>query len=110
MFRLATPYALLLLALIPLLVWYRHRRRPPALAAAETRLAAELNSSPALRLHWLLPAMYYLTIVLLIARLGPAPVGHGASAHRNRGHQHRADRGLVGQHGGRGFQLPGPAL
>jgi Ca-activated chloride channel family protein len=69
MFRLATPYALLLLALIPLLVWYRRRRRPPALAVAETDLAAGLGPSLALRLHWLLPGMYYLTLVLLIAAL-----------------------------------------
>jgi Ca-activated chloride channel family protein len=69
MFRLATPYALLLLALIPLLVGYRHRRRPPAMAVAETRVAAELTSSPALRLHWLLPGLYYLMLVLLIAAL-----------------------------------------
>lgn len=69
MFRLATPYALLLLALIPLLVWYRRRRRPPALAVAETRLAAGLGASPALRLHRLLPTIYYLMLVLLIAAL-----------------------------------------
>ncbi|MBI5549873.1 MAG: VWA domain-containing protein [Desulfobacterales bacterium] len=69
MFRLATPYALLLLALIPLLVWYRYRRRPPAMAVAETRLAAELNASPALKLNWLLPGLYYLMLVLLIAAL-----------------------------------------
>jgi Ca-activated chloride channel family protein len=69
MFRLATPYALLLLALIPLLAWYRWRRRPPALAAADTRLAAGVKPSPALRLHWLPSALYYLLLVLLAAAL-----------------------------------------
>ncbi len=69
MFRLATPYALLLLALIPLLAWYRRRRRPPALAVGETRLAAGLGASPALRLHRMLPGLYYLTLLLLIAAL-----------------------------------------
>jgi Ca-activated chloride channel homolog len=69
MFRLATPYALLLLALIPPLVWYRRHRVRPALAGADTRLAADLAPSPALTAHRLLPVLYYLVLVLLIGTL-----------------------------------------
>lgn len=69
MFRLATPYALLLLALIPPLVWYRRRRARPALAGADTRLAVDLAPSPALAVYRLLPALYYLVLVLLIGTL-----------------------------------------
>jgi Ca-activated chloride channel family protein len=69
MFRFATPYAFLLLVLIPLIVWTTRRRRRPVMAASSVQAATGLASSPALMVHRLLPLMYYGIIVLLITAL-----------------------------------------
>jgi Ca-activated chloride channel family protein len=69
MFRFATPYALSLLALIPLLIWYRHRRPVRAMAHSGLKTFTDLSPSPLLRLHRLLPALYYLLLVLTIVAL-----------------------------------------
>ncbi|RJQ66385.1 MAG: VWA domain-containing protein [Desulfobacteraceae bacterium] len=69
MFRFATPYAFGLLLAIPLIVWYRHRRQRPAMAASSVQAAAGLAASPALMFHRLLPWAYYFALVLLVAAL-----------------------------------------
>lgn len=68
MFRFATPYAFLLLAPIPLIVWYRRRRKPAAMADSGMH-AADPAPSPTLRLYRLLPLIYYLVLILLVAAL-----------------------------------------
>jgi Ca-activated chloride channel homolog len=69
MFRFAAPYAFLLLALIPLVIWYRRRRGAPAMAASSLPGASDLPASPALMIERLLAGAYYLVLVLLIAGL-----------------------------------------
>jgi Ca-activated chloride channel homolog len=69
MFRFAAPYAFLLLGLIPLVVGYRRRHRGPALTASDVPAAFRLPVSPVLVLQRLLPGIYYLVLVLLIAAL-----------------------------------------
>ncbi|MDA8141592.1 MAG: VWA domain-containing protein [Desulfobacteraceae bacterium] len=69
MFRFASPYAFLLLLLIPVIVWYRRRQRPATLAATAVHSLKEIGPSPALTLHRLLPGIYYLVIILLILAL-----------------------------------------
>lgn len=69
MFRFASPYAFLLLAIIPLVVWYRRRQRPAAMAATAVHAVGEIKPSPALALHRAMPLLYYLMLVLLITAL-----------------------------------------
>ncbi|MBT8342416.1 MAG: VWA domain-containing protein [Desulfatitalea sp.] len=69
MFRFATPYAFLLLALIPMLVWLRRRQPVSAMAHSSVHLATGLPFSPALAALRLLPLFYYLAIVLMVAAL-----------------------------------------
>lgn len=69
MLRFAAPQALLLLALLPLSARYRKGRRPAVMAAANLHPAAGLQPSPALLLHRLVPWMYTLVLVLLVAAL-----------------------------------------
>jgi Ca-activated chloride channel family protein len=70
MFRFASPYFLLLLALIPVTVWYGARRiHRPALAGSGMGAAGSLPRSPALNTLWLPPALFYLALALMIAAL-----------------------------------------
>ncbi len=69
MFRFATPYAFLLLAAIPFIVWYRHRRTAPAMAHSGLLPLAGASPSPGLILFKALPLLYYLMLILLVAAL-----------------------------------------
>lgn len=69
MFRLETPYALLLLISIPLLFWYRSRHRVNAMAGTDVHRFANLPPSGAMIAVRLLPALYYLALVLIVAAL-----------------------------------------
>jgi Ca-activated chloride channel homolog len=70
MFRFAAPYFLLLLALIPATVWYGLKRvRRPALAGSGLGAPGAVPGSAALKTLWLLPALFYLSLSLMIAAL-----------------------------------------
>lgn len=69
MFRFATPYAFLLLLLVPLIVWYKGRHRRPPMAASSVKAATGMAASPGLMVHRLLPFVYYCILVLLVTAL-----------------------------------------
>jgi Ca-activated chloride channel family protein len=69
MFRFATPYAFLLLLLIPGVMGYRRRQRPATLAATAVHAVMDIGPSLALTLHRLLPVLFYLVLVLLVTAL-----------------------------------------
>jgi Ca-activated chloride channel family protein len=70
MFRLASPYFLLLLLLLPALLWYRYRRhRTPAMASSALFPAAGIPASTALRLRRLVPAIKYAVLCLMVVAL-----------------------------------------
>lgn len=70
MFRFASPYFLLLLPLLPVIVWHRYRRhRTPAMASSALFPAANIPASPALRLHRLVPAIKYTVLCLMVVAL-----------------------------------------
>jgi Ca-activated chloride channel family protein len=70
MFRFASPYFLLLLALVPATVWYGLKRaRPAALADSGMGSSGPVTRSAALRTLWLPPALFYLALILMIASL-----------------------------------------
>ena len=70
MLRFASPYFLLLLTLLPAMIGYRYRRhRRPAMASSALFPAANIPSSPALRLHRLVPAIKYTVFCLMVAAL-----------------------------------------
>lgn len=69
MLHLATPYALLLLLLVPLVMWYRSRHRVTAMAGTDIRRFAELSPSAAMIAVRLLPALCYLALILMVVAL-----------------------------------------
>lgn len=70
MFRFASPYLLLLLALIPATMWYARQRLPrPALASSGTGAAEGLPGSFFMGMLWLMPALFYLALILSIVAL-----------------------------------------
>ncbi len=71
MFRFASPYFLLLLILIPATTLYGRRRiQNPALASSGLGGASRsIQSSPLLRVVWLMPLMFYLALALMIVAL-----------------------------------------
>ena len=70
MFRFASPYSLILLALIPITIWYGYRRLPkPALASSGTGAVEGLPKSAAFKLHGLVPILFYLALALMIVAL-----------------------------------------
>lgn len=70
MFRFATPYALLLLALIPVTIWHGVRRMPKAvLASSGTGAVQDLPKSALLRLGAAMPVIFYLCLTLMIVAL-----------------------------------------
>ena len=64
--RFAYPYLLLLLALIPVLLWWRVRRRGPAVNFPNGALLKKLPVSLAVRLQPVLTALYVLGLACLI--------------------------------------------
>jgi len=68
MFRFASPYFLILLLLIPLLIWQLRRRGAPVMAGSDGR-SADIQPSPALRMRWLVPLICYLALALMVAAL-----------------------------------------
>ena len=71
MFRFASPYFLLLLALIPATIWFVRRRAPrPAIAGSgmggDSRT---IPSSVLLKMAWFLPLTFYLALTLMIVAL-----------------------------------------
>ena len=70
MFRFATPYFLLLLAMIPALVLLRRRVHSPLTLAAPTAAKEDMpGPSPALRLRGILPLLKYGALALMIVAL-----------------------------------------
>lgn len=69
MLRFATPYAFILLALIPLVAWYRRRHETPAMAHSGLQPLADGARSPGLMVYRLLPLLFYLVLVLTITAL-----------------------------------------
>jgi Ca-activated chloride channel family protein len=71
MFRFASPYFLLLLALIPATIGYGQRRVPdPALASSGMGSGSALIApSPLLKMVRLMPFMFYLSLLLMILGL-----------------------------------------
>jgi Ca-activated chloride channel family protein len=68
MFRFASPYFLILLLLIPLMIHQRRRRGAPMLAGSDAR-AAEVPPSPVLKIRWLTPLLCYLALALAVTAL-----------------------------------------
>lgn len=68
MFRFASPYFLLLLALIPLLWWRQSRGALPALAGTDHH-AATVGTSVTLTIGKFLPLLAYLALALMIVAL-----------------------------------------
>jgi Ca-activated chloride channel family protein len=67
MFRFASPYYLLFLVIIPLLMVYRHRRIVrPAMGSSSLASVRHMASSPALSLKWALPFLKFTALALLI--------------------------------------------
>ena len=70
MLRLASPYFLFFLLLLPALAWYRYRRhRTPVMASSALFPAADIPTSPALRLQRLVPAIKYAILGLMVLAL-----------------------------------------
>jgi Ca-activated chloride channel family protein len=68
MVRFASPFFLVLLALIPLLGWRRSRAARPALAGTDPGAAA-VEASPALKIERLVPLLGYMALALMIVAL-----------------------------------------
>ena len=70
MLRFASPWFFLLLAVVPLLVWYRRwRHRPPTMTSSALFPVAGVPASAVLRLRFLVPAVKYAALVLMIVAL-----------------------------------------
>jgi Ca-activated chloride channel family protein len=69
MFRFASPYALLLLGLLPLMVWLRNRRPVAVLAHSGLAAVAGLKPTLALRLRRAIPWLQWLALVLMVVAL-----------------------------------------
>ena len=67
MFRLASPYFLFLLAIVPATLWYSRRRaKVPAIACADTGSLARISSPSMLWLSKLVPVVFQIALVLMI--------------------------------------------
>lgn len=87
-FRFAYPLVLALLALPLIFALPRFRRwlpQPPLLRYSDTRLFAELPTSPRARLHWLPDALRLLAWVVLVFALARPQVGNQVEVLRGRG-------------------------
>lgn len=69
MFRFASPYALLLLGLLPLMVYLRSRRPAAVLAHSGLAAVAGLKPTLALRLRLAIPWLKWLALVLMVVAL-----------------------------------------
>jgi Ca-activated chloride channel homolog len=69
MFRFASPYALLLLGLLPLMVWLRNRRPVAVLAHSGLTAVAGLKPTLALRFRRVIPWLKWLVLVLMVVAL-----------------------------------------
>lgn len=70
MFQFASPYFLLLLALIPITIWYGYRRmQRPALASSGIGAVEGLPKSFAIKLSGMVPILFYLAMALMIVAL-----------------------------------------
>lgn len=69
MFRFASPYALLLLGLLPLMVYLRSRRPAAVLAHSGLAAVAGLKPTLALRLRRAIPWLKWLALVLMVVAL-----------------------------------------
>ncbi len=70
MFRFASPYFFLLLALIPIAMFYRSRRQVyPVMGVSGLTGLRGLKPSPVLRFRWIIPALKYVVFCLLILAL-----------------------------------------
>ncbi len=70
MFRFQTPYWLGLLILIPVTIWYGRQHRPqPALASSGIQAVERMDRSLAAKLAWLMPALFYIILALMIGAL-----------------------------------------
>lgn len=70
MFRFASPYFLLLLVLIPITIGYGYRRmQRPALASSGTGAVEGLPKSVFIKLNGLMPVLFYVALVLMMAAL-----------------------------------------
>ena len=70
MFRFASPYGLILLALIPITIWYGIRRMSrPALASSGTGAVEGLPKSAVIKLQGLMPMLFYIALALMIVAL-----------------------------------------
>lgn len=70
MFRFASPYGLILLALIPITIWYGIRRvYRPALASSGTGAVEGLPKSAVIKLQGLMPTLFYIALALMIVAL-----------------------------------------
>ncbi|MGD8834042.1 MAG: VWA domain-containing protein [Desulfobacteraceae bacterium] len=70
MFRFASPYVLILLATIPITIWYRIRRmHRPALASSGTGAVEDLPKSAVIKLQGLMPVLFYIALALMITAL-----------------------------------------
>ena len=70
MFRFASPYGLILLALIPITIWYGIRRvYRPALASSGTGAVEGLPKSAVIKLQGLMPMLFYIALALMIVAL-----------------------------------------
>ena len=70
MFRFASTYFLLLLLLLPAILWYRKRRhRQPTMATSALFPVVHVPASLVLQLYWLVPALKYAALVLIIIAL-----------------------------------------
>jgi Ca-activated chloride channel family protein len=67
MFRFETPYALVLLVSIPLIILYQRQRVVrPVMGISSVSSVRQLASSPLLKIKWLIPFMKYTALGLLI--------------------------------------------
>lgn len=69
MFRFATPYAFLLITVIPLILWYRRRQSTVAMAHSGLLPIGGVSPSPGLIFFKALPLFFYLVLILLVAAL-----------------------------------------
>lgn len=69
MLRFATPYAFILLALIPAVAWYRRRHAIPAMAHSGLHPLKIGGASLGLTVYHLLPLLFYLVLALTITAL-----------------------------------------
>jgi len=76
MFRFATPYFLLFLLPVAGAVFFRRRRgRQPAMASSSLAVVGDIKTSLAMRLRWVVPALVYGALTLLIIALARPQMG-----------------------------------